>query len=127
MLINCIAVGIGGFVGSIGRYLTGLIPVRETTIFPVKTFVINILGCIIIALIITLVSRGAHIGARAELLLKVGFCGGFTTFSTFAVETAELIRSGNWFIALLYVLCSVLVGVGVTFVILMGDTAGVMR
>lgn len=118
MILNCIAVGIGGFIGSVGRYLVSEIPVRETTMFPLKTFMINILGCVIIAFIISMVSKGIHMEPRTELFLKVGFCGGFTTFSTFAVETAGLMRSGHVGTAAIYVVLSIAVGVGVTLVML---------
>ena len=118
MIFNCIAVGLGGFLGSVSRYLIGNMPVRETTLFPVKTFGINVAGCIVIALIITLVARGIHISPRAELFLKVGFCGGFTTFSTFAVETVELMRGGHWPVAFAYVILSVMAGIAVVMAIL---------
>ena len=59
MINNCIAVGIGGCIGAVLRYLVGLIPVKETMQFPMKTFGINVLGCIVIALIVIMMSRTA--------------------------------------------------------------------
>ena len=110
-MLNCMIVGLGGFFGAVCRYLVGLIPVKEVTLFPVKTFGINVLGCVLIALIITGVSKAAGISPRMELFLKAGFCGGFTTFSTFAAETANLMQQGHVGIAVLYAVLSVLVGV----------------
>ena len=84
---------------------------KEVTLFPLKTFGINVLGCLLIALIITGVSKGAGIPPRVELFLKAGFCGGFTTFSTFAAETASLMQSGHVGTAVLYAVLSVSIGV----------------
>lgn len=119
VISNCIAVGIGGFIGAIGRYLIGMIPVRESMLFPVKTFAINMIGCVLIALIAILLS-GAN--EQAILLLKVGICGGFTTFSTFALESTDLIRNGHTGIAFAYMILSVVVGVTVIFLILLKET-----
>ena len=108
--MNCLAVGLGGFAGAVLRYLIGLIPTGETMIFPVKTFCINVIGCIVIGAITVLAAK-LSVPPRMILFLKVGVCGGFTTFSTFALESSDLIRDGHMGIALCYVLLSVLVGV----------------
>ena len=116
-MINVLAVGLGGFVGAVGRYLIGLIPVSETMAFPIKTFAINVLGCIIIGVLSVAVAKGTSLSPQMMLVLKVGVCGGFTTFSTFALETADLIKAGNSAIALAYILGSVLIGVAVIFAV----------
>ncbi len=116
-MLNIIAVGLGGFVGAVCRYLIGLIPINEVTVFPMKTFIINIVGCIVIGMITIVATRNNNLNPQMLLFLKVGVCGGFTTFSTFALETAELIKNGNTLVALAYMLGSVLVGVGVIFAI----------
>ena len=116
-MFNCLVVGAGGFVGAICRYLIGLMPIQENFIFPIKTFGINVLGCILIGLITVMSMKSANISPQLILFLKVGVCGGFTTFSTFALETSDLIKNGHSGIALLYVLGSVLIGVGVVFAI----------
>ena len=116
-MLNIIAVGLGGFVGAVCRYLIGLIPVNETMSFPIKTFGINVIGCIIIAVIAVVSARNSSMNPHMLLFLKVGLCGGFTTYSTFALETVELMKSGNTFIAFTYVLGSVLVGIGAIFVV----------
>ncbi len=115
-MLNIIAVGLGGFAGATLRYLIGLIPLNETTTFPIKTFIINIIGCIAIGIITIAASKNHTLNPHLVLFLKVGVCGGFTTFSTFALETATLIKNGNSGIALLYMLGSMLVGVGMVFV-----------
>lgn len=111
-MTNCIAVGLGGFVGATLRYLIGLIPVCETTLFPIKTFLINVAGCIAIALVTLLATRGTLAHPKLILFLKTGICGGFTTFSTFALESTALLKNGNPKIAFLYMGLSLLLGVG---------------
>ena len=113
--MNILAVGIGGFVGAVLRYLIGLVPIKEATVFPIKTFIINIVGCIAIGIITVLASKNPNINPRWILFLKVGICGGFTTFSTFALETTDLMQNGHAGIAFLYVVMSVFVGVAVIF------------
>ena len=104
-------VGAGGFAGSVLRYLAGLIPIGSEGGFPVKTLAINVIGSFLIALIAALAAKYTGFDQRASLLLRVGVCGGFTTFSTFAYESAELMKSGHWAIALCYALASVVLGV----------------
>ena len=81
-MIECIVVGAGGFIGAVCRYLIGLIPVNENLAFPVKTFAINILGSFVIGLIAGLALKNNALNPRVVLFLKVGICGGFTTFSS---------------------------------------------
>lgn len=115
MFVNCLAVGAGGFFGSVLRYLMGLIPVKETTVFPVRTFAVNLLGCLLIGVLAALAARTAALEERLLLFLKAGLCGGFTTFSTFALETTELMKSGHVRLAALYVILSAALGVGIIF------------
>lgn len=116
-MINVIAVGLGGFVGAVLRYLIGLIPLNEPWTFPIKTFGINVAGCIAIGIIAALAARSDSLNPQLLLFLKVGVCGGFTTFSTFALETADLIKDGNIFVSFCYILLSVLAGVAVIFAV----------
>lgn len=111
-MLNCIVVGIGGFIGSVCRYLIGLLPIYESTAFPIKTFLINIVGAFIIGLIVFSAHENKFVDPKVILLLKVGVCGGFTTFSTFAEETFELIQKGSFTVALIYIFSSVILGVG---------------
>ena len=116
-MLNILAVGAGGFLGSVCRYLISLIKVNETTLFPLKTFGINIIGCIVIGIIAVFASKNAELNPYVLLFLKVGLCGGFTTFSTFALETSDLIKTGHISAAFLYAALSVLAGVAVIFMI----------
>lgn len=114
-MYGCLAVGAGGFAGAVLRYLISLAPVKETTVFPVKTFIINIAGCILIGCIAALVSKNVLLNKELVLFLKTGFCGGFTTFSTFALETSGLIKNGNTGTAFLYMVLSIVTGICVIF------------
>ncbi|MBR5800117.1 MAG: fluoride efflux transporter CrcB [Lachnospiraceae bacterium] len=116
-MLNILSVGLGGFIGAVCRYLIGLIPVNETLIFPIKTFAINVIGCVVIGIVTVVAAKNTSMNPYMLLFLKVGLCGGFTTFSTFALESANLMKNGNVMISLLYVLGSVLVGVGVIFAV----------
>lgn len=102
---------IGGGVGSLMRYLLSSVlswPVSAGQ-FPLKTFVVNMLGCFLIGLIS---AAFALTGGRAEYknLLVAGFCGGFTTFSTFSREALDLFNSGAVAMAALYAVLSVVLG-----------------
>lgn len=114
-MLNCLIVALGGGIGSCLRYLIGLIPLKESFTFPVKTLVINLLGCFVIGLIAALAVRNSSLSPKTVLFIKTGLCGGFTTFSTFALETETLIKTGHIGLAVLYVALSVAVGVGLTF------------
>ena len=114
-MAECLFVGIGGFIGSVCRYLIGLIPLSPSNGFPVKTLVINIAGAFAIGLIAAAAAKNADISPRIVLLLKTGICGGFTTFSTFALEISDLVRGGSWAAAAAYMLLSLILGVAAVF------------
>ena len=107
MIVKCLVVGIGGFVGSILRYLISLIAMNEKFTFPIKTLVTNIIGAFVIGLIVALALKRPEMDPKISLLIKTGFCGGFTTFSTFALESSDLIGKGQWGIAGTYMVLSV--------------------
>ena len=111
-MLDCLAVALGGAIGSVLRYLIGLIPLNEKYLFPTKTFAINVLGCFLIGLITALSLRSSNLNPRLVLFLKVGICGGFTTFSTFALESSNLLKNGHTGIAILYMALSLAVGIG---------------
>lgn len=107
-MLNCLAVGAGGFVGAVLRYLVSMIPLDKTGAVSVNTLLINILGAFAIGAITALGAKTAGLDPRLTLLLKTGICGGFTTFSTFAlVETAGLMQSGRIGASAAYMLLSV--------------------
>lgn len=108
MLGNCIFVGLGGMAGAVSRYLLTLIPVREHGGFPVMTLCINVMGAFFIGLLAAAAEKEAGISPNGLLLLKVGFCGGFTTFSTFSLETVLLLQNGKYVMGISYIILSVL-------------------
>ena len=113
-MIKCMIVGAGGAIGAIGRYLMGLLPMNPEDGFPLKTFLINVIGCFIIGIIAALADKNA-VNPNLVLLIKVGICGGFTTFSSFALETEGLIAKGSTGVALMYVILSLVCGVLAVF------------
>lgn len=115
-MFNCLIVGIGGFIGAVCRYLIGLIPMKSDILFPIKTFAINIIGAFAIGLLAAMASRHQLTDSRLILMLKVGVCGGFTTFSTFALETTNLAQKGHPGVALIYILLSVIFGTLAVFI-----------
>jgi len=116
-MLNVLAVGAGGFIGAVCRYLIGLVPLNETYVFPWKTFIINIVGCVVIGVIAVSVSRNVSWNPQMLLFMKVGLCGGFTTFSTFALETADLMKNGHAPAAFVYVVLSAVIGIAVIFAV----------
>lgn len=114
-MLNCLVVALGGGIGACLRYLIGLVPLKEPFTFPVKTLFINLLGCFVIGLIAAIAAKTTSLSPRTVLFIKTGLCGGFTTFSTFALETETLLKTGHIGLAMLYVALSVVVGVGLAF------------
>ena len=110
-MIDCLFVGIGGFIGSVLRYLAGLIPYQPDSGFPIKTLAINIIGSFLLGLLAALAAKFEGFDPRVLLMLRAGLCGGFTTFSTFAYETGELFKAGNILTGIIYIALSVILGV----------------
>lgn len=102
-------IGMGGFLGSIARYLTGLLFAKFDS-FPFGTFVANVLGCFLIGMIYGWSSRMDGIHPNLILFFATGFCGGYTTFSTFTFENLELLQSGSYLTFGLYTALSFLTG-----------------
>ena len=109
-MISCLAVGMGGFLGAVARYLIGLLPLKAENGFPMKTFLINVAGSFAIGIIAALASKNHTFSPTLVLFLKVGICGGFTTFSSFALETTDLLQAGSPAIAILYAVSSMVTG-----------------
>jgi CrcB protein len=102
---------LGGAAGSAARYAVSLaIMSRWQPWFPVATIVVNVTGCFLIGLLLTVIAQRHSIDPRLGLLLGTGFLGGYTTFSTFAYETESLAHGGHRVSALLNVIASVVLG-----------------
>ena len=114
-MLDCLFIGFGGFIGTVCRYLIGLLPLGTEGGFPVKTLAINILGAFVLGLIAALAAREEGADPRLVLMLKVGVCGGFTTFSTLAFETAGLLQNGRGGAAFAYAVLSLVLGVAAVF------------
>lgn len=105
-------VGVGGFVGSVGRYLVGGWVHRALpfVVFPVGTLVVNVAGCLAIGLLAGLVEVRQVLGPDLRVFLLIGVLGGFTTFSSFAYESLALARDAEIGRALLNVAAQVVLG-----------------
>lgn len=113
MIKSILFVGLGGAAGSILRYLVTVLSGRMLNSlhpFPIGTFVVNILGCLLVGCLLGTFEQRQLIDSQLKFLLVTGFCGGFTTFSAFSAETIRLFESGNAMLGILYVAMSVLLG-----------------
>jgi CrcB protein len=107
-------VGLGGCIGAVMRYKLGgwiLHLHAHDWRFPAGTFVVNVLGCLVAGTLAGFVERQHLFSADTRLFLFTGLLGGFTTFSAFGVETVFLLRRGESWVALGYVLASVVCGI----------------
>lgn len=109
--MSYLLIGLGGALGAIFRYSLGLAVMRNRSgPFPLGTWIINITGSFVLGLLFQLHSQGL-IADWTMMLLGVGFCGAYTTFSTFGNETVQLIVSHKLRLAALYVGTSVLLSI----------------
>jgi fluoride exporter len=120
-MMNYLIVAAGSAIGGMGRYyFTGLAARLISDVFPWGTLLINVGGSFVIGVLAAFITNdGAHpfVAHELRLLLMIGVCGGFTTFSSFSLETLNLARNGEWlaaggYIAGSFVLCLAVVAVG---------------
>ena len=106
---NIIYIFIGGGLGSISRYFLSnyVQKIGNIGVFPLGTFVVNFIGCFLIGILSSLFIKEDN---ALKFLLITGFCGGFTTFSTFSAENFSLWQTGNYGTLLLYIFLSVIFG-----------------
>ena len=102
---------VGGIAGTLARYfLEGIVYQAFGSGFPYGTLAVNLVGCFLIGFFVTLAEEKFLLGPNMRLLLMVGFCGAFTTFSTFILETANLVKDGESLRAFINIAASVLIG-----------------
>ena len=117
-MIRLLLVGFGGFVGTLARYwLSGLIARRYGETFPFGTLIVNALGCFLIGFLFYIFYERTLTAPTARTVVLIGLLGGFTTFSSYGLQTFTLLRDGEVFLALANiaasnVICLVLVWVG---------------
>ena len=111
-----LAIGAGGALGSIARYIVNvLIQSRASTTFPVGILTINVVGSLLLGFLMRLTLETSTLGPEMRFFLTAGFCGGFTTFSTFSYDTLLLMESEKMSAAAGYVLSSVILSVAGAF------------
>ncbi|KOG58722.1 fluoride efflux transporter CrcB [Streptomyces flaveolus] len=113
--MNWLLVVAGALVGAPLRYLTDrAVRARHDSVFPWGTFVVNVVGCLVLGLLTGAVAAGAA-GPRLQLLVGTGLCGALTTYSTFSYETLRLTETGSGLYAALNVAASVAAGLAAAF------------
>lgn len=113
---NFLLVFAGGGLGSALRYFTGRwVSQYYTQVFPVATLVSNVAACFVLGLVIGYADQKQLLSASARLFWTVGFCGGFSTFSTFSQESLTLLYDGQQLVSMAYIGLSVLLCVGAVF------------
>jgi fluoride exporter len=111
MVVQAGAVALGGAIGCVTRYLSTLGAARLLgTSFPFGTLFVNVLGCLLAGLVFGLFEGRPGLPSMVRILVLTGFLGGFTTFSSFALETVNFLQSGSWAIAVGSFLANNLVG-----------------
>jgi len=109
-------IGLGGFIGTVARFLSQQFIYRFYPVtFPIGTLAVNLLGCFLIGIFFSLSEKGNLLSSEWRMFLTVGFCGGFTTLSAFTYESVQLIRAGEWNYVFIYAVASVVIGILATF------------
>ncbi len=111
MFKSILLVGLGGAVGSIFRYLSSLLITKYfNSVFPLATFTVNIVGCFLIGVIFGYMEKEQLASNTIKYFFITGFCGGYTTFSTFAIENVGLLQGQHTLTAFAYIAASVITG-----------------
>lgn len=111
MIKTLLIIGLGGAIGSILRFLTSVLVNKYwANHFPLATFLTNALGCFLIGFLIGFLEKQQLANSDLRWFLITGFCGGYTTFSTFGYENINLFQNQNTLIAFAYIALSVIIG-----------------
>ena len=116
-MIAAFFVFLGGGIGAVLRYL-----ISNSTLFfykgqfPLSTLLSNILSCLIVGLFLTALSTSKSINPNVKIFVLIGLCGGLSTFSTFSLETMQLLKSGNYYWAFANIFLSVVVCFGLLMI-----------
>lgn len=102
--MNFVFVALGGAIGAAARYAISLIPIKAE--FPILTFITNIIGAVLIGFVVGIFSEREAISNNTVLFWKTGVCGGFTTFSTFSLETFNLLDNKRYVVGSSYMILS---------------------
>ena len=104
-------VAIGSAIGGVGRFLLQqFIQKRVESTFPYGTLYVNLIGCFIIGIVVGLADKGNVLSPQGRIFLAAGFCGGFTTFSSFISENRSMLQGGELLNTFIYISVSVIVG-----------------
>lgn len=116
MIKSLFIAGIGGFIGTVVRFVIArYFQLNYASVFPWSTFIVNVVGCFLIGLIYGVSEKGDFMSSDIRLFLTVGICGGFTTFSTFSNDAYLLMQNQEWFRFALYTSLSVFLGLIAVF------------
>jgi fluoride exporter len=109
-------IGVGSFIGGICRFYSQLVISRYfSSPLPYGTLTVNVAGCLLVGFIYGFADRGNLLTPEWRLFLTTGFCGGFTTFSTFSLEGVLLMQDGEFLYLAMYTALSVILGFGSTY------------
>ena len=113
LLKNILLAGVGGFLGTVFRYVLALL--IKTNIFPLATLLINISGSFLLGLILGYAAKSGQMESGFRIFMAIGFCGGYTTFSSFSYENVQLLKAGEYGYFFLYVGGSLVIGIFATY------------